>query len=79
LAQLQQFLSDLNKQAGDESLLKDEPAFSMVLFKKFHANLPPDLSVHAFAEFFTDLFAYQSSEEHGAFNISTTTLLDYSN
>jgi hypothetical protein len=79
LAQLQRFSSDRNKRAGDKSPNEDESAFSVVMFKKFNSNLPPGLSVHAFAEFFTDLFVYQSSEEHDAFNVSTMSLLDNSN
>jgi hypothetical protein len=78
LAQLQTFSSDRNKPAGNESPLEDESAIFVVMFKKFNSNLPPGLSVHAFAEFFTDLFVYQFSKEHDAFNISTTTLLDNS-
>jgi hypothetical protein len=58
LAQLQRFSSDRNKGAGNESPPKDEPACSVVMFKKFNANLPPGLTVHAFTEFFTTLFEY---------------------
>jgi hypothetical protein len=79
LAQLQRFLSDPNKRAGHESPPQDERALSVVMSKKFNSNLPSGLSVHAFAEFFTELFEYQSSEEHDASNISMTTLLDNSN
>jgi hypothetical protein len=79
LGQIQRLSSDRNKRAGDESPLKDESSFSVVMFKKFNSNLPPGLSVHAFAEFFTDLFVYQISEEHDAFNVSTMSLLDNSN
>jgi hypothetical protein len=79
LAQLQRFSSNCNKRAGGESLLDEEPAFFVVMFKKFNSNLPPGLSIHAFAEFITDLFVYQSPEEHDAFNVSTTSLLNNSN
>jgi hypothetical protein len=79
VAQLHRFSSDRTKRAGDESPLEDESAFSVVMFKKFNSNLPLGFSVHAFAEFFTDLFVYQSSKEHDPFNVSTTTLLDNSN
>jgi hypothetical protein len=46
------------------------------MFKKFSPSLPLGLTVDAFAQFFTDLFTFQTSEEQEASFTSTKALLD---
>jgi hypothetical protein len=78
LAQLQRFSSGRNKRAGDNPKLDVTPAFVVVMFKKFSPDIPPGLTVDAFAKFFTDLFTYQTTEERDSSYTSTQALLNNS-
>jgi hypothetical protein len=64
------------KRAGDNPELEVTPAFVVVMFKKFSPDLPPGLTVDAFAKFFTNLFTYQTTEERDFSYTSTQALLN---
>jgi hypothetical protein len=76
LAQLQRYSSDRNVRAGDTAAGPDEPAIYVVMFKKFTSILPMGLTPDSFAQFFTDLFTYQTTEERDASFASTKALLE---
>jgi hypothetical protein len=76
LAHLQRYSSNRSLQAGDTAAIHDESAFSVIMFKHFSGSLPLGLTVDAFAQFFTDLFTFQTTEECETSFISTKALLD---
>jgi hypothetical protein len=54
----------------------EEPAFTVVMFKKQSPSVPPGLTNELLSKFFTNLFTYDSAGLKDEFKTSVTSLLD---
>jgi hypothetical protein len=75
LAHLQRNSSSRDQRAGDTAPIHDEPALVVVMFKKLSPNLPPGLTNESLAEFFTQLFTFETQDARSAFQQETSDLI----